>query len=173
MGLYFSIVSIAGQMINTEGELDFRSIFAIIMYKANSKQGRAMEKRQRGFTMIELMIVICIMAILFALMMPNFMRARASGLLTSCEGNLKNMATSIEQYSSDNAGRYPVAASDLVTNYIKELPLCPSAKLGYTYTYRTVPDAFTVFCKTAKAHGVVEVPDGFPQYDSANGLLIR
>jgi competence protein ComGC len=160
-------------MINMGGELEFQLFFAIIIRGNIQEKEKTMKRRNHGFTLIELLIVIMIMSILFALMMPNFMRARASGLLTSCQSNLKNMATSIEQYATDNAGRYPSVINDLLPNYIHALPDCPSCKFGYDYIYRTVPDAYTVYCKTANAHGVMGVPDGFPQYDSANGLYFQ
>ncbi|CAN0409467.1 unnamed protein product, partial [Phaeothamnion confervicola] len=44
-----------------------------------------------------------------------------------CKSNLKNLATALEFYSTDNAGRYPNSISKIVPGYLKTLPLCPSA----------------------------------------------
>jgi prepilin-type N-terminal cleavage/methylation domain-containing protein len=66
-----------------------------------------MKKRKKGFTLIELMIVIAIIAILAAVLVPNFMRAREASRLTACKSNLKSLSTSMETYSNDWDGMYP------------------------------------------------------------------
>jgi type IV pilus assembly protein PilA len=50
---------------------------------------------QKGFTLIELMIVIAIIAILAAILIPNFLHARAESKTSACEGNLKQLATAL------------------------------------------------------------------------------
>ena len=67
------------------------------------------KQRRGGFTLIELMIVIAIIAILAAILVPNFIRARAQGQLTACKSNLKNIGTAMEMYSTDWGGKYPTA----------------------------------------------------------------
>ena len=62
-----------------------------------------LQKKRAGFTLIELMIVIAIIAILAAILVPNFIRARAQGQLTACKSNLKNIGTALEMYSTDNS----------------------------------------------------------------------
>ena len=66
-----------------------------------------MKKLQKGFTLIELMIVIAIIAILAAILIPNFLHARAESQTSACEGNLKQIATALEEYAVDNSGNYP------------------------------------------------------------------
>ena len=139
----------------------------------NHKKGR-----KAGFTLIELMIVIAIIAILAAILVPNFIRARAQGQLTACKSNLKNIATSLEMYSTDNAGRYPLTASiaaKLTPNYLKTIPQCPSAtsdtySTGYTAT--TVPDAYSVWCSASFHTATGILTAGYPQYSSYSGLIL-
>ena len=57
---------------------------------------------RKGFTLIELMIVIAIIAILAAILVPNFIRARAQGQVTSCKSNLKNIGTACEMYATES-----------------------------------------------------------------------
>lgn len=130
-------------------------------------------KRKKGFTLIELMIVIAIIAILAAILVPNFMRARASGQLTACESNLKNEGTALEMYATDNVGRYPANLDDLTPDYLQTLPKCPSTDALYDLTSQSAPDSYTVNCSGTNAHSAVGVDTGFPQYSSRQGLTTK
>ena len=91
-----------------------------------------MKKLQKGFTLIELMIVIAIIAILAAILIPNFLHARAESVTAACEGNEKQLATAEEEYAVDNAGSYATAAQ-LTTPYLSVIVTDP-AKAGNAYT---------------------------------------
>jgi len=93
---------------------------------------------RRGFTLIELMIVIAIIAILAAILIPNFIHARAESLAAACEGNEKQIATAMEEYAVDNGGVYPPAGAVTVASfggagnpYLSAAPLDPVDNLGY------------------------------------------
>jgi prepilin-type N-terminal cleavage/methylation domain-containing protein/prepilin-type processing-associated H-X9-DG protein len=55
----------------------------------------------RGFTLIELLVVIAIIAILAAILLPVFASARESARRSSCQNNLKQLATAWMAYSQD------------------------------------------------------------------------
>ncbi|MBI2252054.1 MAG: prepilin-type N-terminal cleavage/methylation domain-containing protein [Armatimonadetes bacterium] len=132
-----------------------------------------MEKNSKGFTLIELMIVIAIIAILAAILVPNFIRARAQGQVTACKSNLKNISTALEMYSTDSKGRYPTTLGTLVSNYLRAVPTCPSAGSDtYTAGYTSVqsPDGFTVWC-TGTYHSGVGSGANMPQYSAVGGLI--
>jgi len=95
-----------------------------------------MKKLQKGFTLIELMIVIAIIAILAAILIPNFLHARAESVTAACEGNEKQLATAEEEYSVDNGGAYASLAA-LTTPYISTTITDP-VKKGNAYTV-TIP----------------------------------
>ncbi|MBR1967666.1 MAG: prepilin-type N-terminal cleavage/methylation domain-containing protein [Lentisphaeria bacterium] len=61
-------------------------------------------KAVNSFTLIELLVVIAIIAILAAILLPSLQRARARGVMTTCINNLKQVATSAYNYSTDNNG---------------------------------------------------------------------
>lgn len=65
----------------------------------------------QGFTLIELLIVVAIIAVLAAILIPNFLHARAESTSSACEGNLRNIATALEAYAIDNGGQYPAASA--------------------------------------------------------------
>jgi prepilin-type N-terminal cleavage/methylation domain-containing protein len=87
---------------------------------------------KRGFTLIELMIVIAIISILAAILIPNFMHARNESQTAGCEMNEKMLATAEEEYSVDNGGGY-VAFASLTTPYLTTVPTDP-VKKGNAYS---------------------------------------
>ena len=98
--------------------------------------------RSRGFTLLELMIVIAVIAILAAILIPNFMHARAQAQTVSCEGNLRNIATALEEYATDHSGQYPAASAPVDPAlfggagnvYMAQTPVDPA---GGSYFYVT------------------------------------
>lgn len=146
---------------------------------------------RKGFTLIELMIVIAIIAILAAILVPNFVKARAQGQLTSCKSNLKNIGTACEMFAADNNGRYPGAAqggnatNDLTqppqggSPYLKQLPQCPlnagDPQGNYSYGAVMNPDYYLIVCTNGN-HEQAGVMNGqgqnnYPQFDSQIGLM--
>ena len=66
-----------------------------MLMKLNKKKG------QKGFTLIELMIVIAIIGILAAIAIPQFSAYRARGYDASANADIKNMYTAAQAYFSD------------------------------------------------------------------------
>src|SRR5579863_4476616 len=100
-----------------------------------------MKKLQKGFTLIELMIVIAIIAILAAILIPNFLHARAESVTAACEGNEKQIATAEEEYAVDNGGAYATAAQ-LTTPYLSVIVTDP-VHSGNAYTINTASSPTT------------------------------
>ena len=62
-----------------------------------------------GFTLVELLVVIGIIAILIAIMMPALGRAKESAKRVQCMSNLRQLGTAIMMYTQDSKGRFPGA----------------------------------------------------------------
>lgn len=99
---------------------------------------KAFTKRrdERGFTLIEIMIVVLIIGILLAIAVPNFVKARETSRAKSCVSNLKQIDSAKEQWAMDtkasDGATGPTMAQIAGTGlYIKATPVCPS---NGTYT---------------------------------------
>lgn len=75
----------------------------------------ARRSRHRGFTLIELMIVIAIAAILTAILIGGFFQITASNRRSGCQVNLSQIYNALRLYANDYDGAYPYA-NDTVAN---------------------------------------------------------
>jgi type IV pilus assembly protein PilA len=71
------------------------------------------ERDERGFTLIELLVVILIIAILAAIAIPAFLKQREKGWVSQQQSALKNAATAMETYATENGGSYLPATPPL------------------------------------------------------------
>jgi len=69
------------------------------------------KKNQKGFTLIELMIVIAIIGILAAIAIPQFSAYRARGYMAAVKTDVKNAYTAVQTYIADNPATSPPAAN--------------------------------------------------------------
>ena len=81
--------------------------------------------RQRGFTLLELMIVISIIIILAAVALPQYQKTLMHARETVLRDDLFRIRSLIDQYSADK-GKLPQSLDDLVTaGYMREVPTDP------------------------------------------------
>jgi heavy metal sensor kinase len=68
-----------------------------------------------GFTLVELLIVMAVMAVVAGLLMPVFGRARETARQTTCASHLRQIGMALRLYVDDHDGRYPVTPTEVGT----------------------------------------------------------
>lgn len=118
-----------------------------------------MQTVKRGFTLIEILIVVVILGILAAIVIPQFTDASQEAMESSVKSQLQTIRSQIELYRVKNGGALPdltPAFDDLVTNnYLQSEPVNPfnnstvvaaaaGATVGWIYN-DTTGDIYAVF----------------------------
>jgi len=101
-----------------------------------------MRNKQKGFSLIELLIVVAIILIIAAIAIPNLLRSKMAANEASAVGSLRTLNTACVEYSTTYGG-YPAglanlapaatatsAAADLIDSV-----LATSTKSGYVFTF--------------------------------------
>jgi len=103
--------------------------------------------REKGFTLVEIMIVVAIIAILSAIAIPNFMAARSKSRANACKANLRQIDSALEQAAMDQllTNGDNCTMESICPTYIKKTPACQSTgKYGASRPWGTAACTFSL-----------------------------
>ncbi len=101
-----------------------------------TQEGVGGNMRRRGFTLVEIMIVVLIIGVLLSIAIPNMMNARANSQLKTCQSNMRVFDVVKAQWAMEASipTNQPTTLADLLP-YLRRVPLCPA---NGTYDFGTI-----------------------------------
>ncbi len=103
-----------------------------------------MKKRTKGFTLVEIMIVVAIIGLLIAIALPNFMKARRKSIIRSAQATLRQVEGGYETFLLDggtNVATFAEVKAEIEPDYVKVIPDCPGGG-DFTYVYEGGSNVF-------------------------------
>lgn len=103
---------------------------------------------RKGFTLVELLLVVLIIAVLASIVVPRMTGAAAEAKNSKCDANWANLIRALELYAANNDGAYPANQTafdaDILnsdTYFPHGAPVCP---YGSSYVYVSTSGSETV-----------------------------
>ena len=116
-----------------------------------------MIKSQKGFTLIELMIVVVIIGILAAIAIPNFIAMQTRATEGSTKANMHTFQLSAEDYGVQWDGTYAAQASDVAN-------LLPSSGSNFKNPFSQLTGSTNAWEDRASASGACAATSGIVSY---------
>jgi general secretion pathway protein G len=115
----------------------------------------------RGFTLVELMVVMAIIALLLAIALPRYFKHLESSKETILRQDLAVMRDAIDKYHGDK-GHYPASLDELVdAHYLRAVPVDPITEQRTTWQ-PVAPSETDVAPSETDAGGLYDIRSGAP-----------
>jgi prepilin-type N-terminal cleavage/methylation domain-containing protein len=110
------------------------------------------QRTKQGFTLVEIMIVVAIIALLAAIAIPNLLRAKMTSNDALAKATLRAISTAAESYGTANNGNYPGSEASLTsanppflnTSYCANSQVGNQGIAGYIYNCTMSNSGYTV-----------------------------
>jgi len=136
--------------------------------------------RKRGFTMVEVIIVVAIIAVLASIIIPKMTGARDKAKLENCKANMRHLVTAVSLYNNDHNNAMPpvgniTASHALITEgYLKSAPVCPAIPTSdpsyYFGASSTYAGDYYVYCNNVSSLCHPQYNAGRPVYYFGHGF---
>jgi prepilin-type N-terminal cleavage/methylation domain-containing protein len=125
----------------------------------------------RGFSLLELLIVVAIILIIATIAIPNLLRSRQAAAETAAVSTLKTINTAEITYISTSGGNFGTI-SDLVTAGLLDSRFSGASVSGYNFVIAAAAGDYTATATPATANSgrfaYYTLPDGVIRYSTAN-----
>lgn len=78
------------------------------------------QRRRRGFTLLEVLLVVAILGVIAAMVVPNLLGRQQKAMIDQSKINIINLENILKQYAIDHDGAYPETLPDLLTPVDRE-----------------------------------------------------
>lgn len=91
-------------------------------------------RNRKGFTLLELILVIAVIALLVGIVAPRFTSQIPKAESATIKANLQNLRSAVEVYRAEKGG-FPASLGALVPDYMRTIPTAKIKGMTYQFSY--------------------------------------